>query len=74
MPYLKTIVCEEEMTDYTLKKNWDSLNTLKNRIEGDKKSKEKVVMFDGIQLVTNKYTYQLFDGKLSTSKAKAKKK
>ena len=52
-------------------KNWDSLDSLRKRIESDyisKKTKEKVVSFDGIQLVSNKFTYTLFSGELSKVK------
>ena len=59
------------MIDYTLKKNWDSLDSLRKRIESDytsKKTKEKVVSFDGIQLVSNKFIYTLFAGELSKVK------
>ena len=53
------------MIDYTVKKNWDSLDSLSKRISSDyssKKTKEKVKSFDGIQLVSNKFVYSLFDG------------
>ena len=53
------------MVDYTLKMKWDSLSALKKRIDEDKKSKEKVVSFDGMRLVTNKFIYTLYDGQLS---------
>ena len=59
------------MIDYTLKKNWDSLDSLNKRISSDyssKKTKEIVKSFDGIQLVSNKFTYSLFDGELTKSK------
>ena len=59
------------MIDYTLKKNWDSLDSLNKRISSDyssKKTKEMVKSFDGIQLVSNKFTYSLFDGELTKSK------
>lgn len=59
------------MIDYTSKKNWDSLSSLRNRIDADyksKKTKEKVKLFDGHQLVTNKFVYGLVDGELSKSK------
>ena len=54
-----------------IKKNWDSLDSLRKRIESDytsKKTKEKVVSFDGIQLVSNKFIYTLFAGELSKVK------
>tara|TARA_R110000796_G_scaffold194050_1_gene310433 strand:- start:184 stop:366 length:183 start_codon:yes stop_codon:yes gene_type:complete len=59
------------MIDYMIKKNWDSLDSLRKRIESDytsKKTKEKVVSFDGIQLVSNKFIYTLFAGELSKVK------
>ena len=59
------------MIDYTLKKNWDSLDSLNKRISSDyssKKTKEMVKSFDGIQLVSNKFTYSLFDGELTKTK------
>tara|TARA_R110000782_G_scaffold152237_1_gene244912 strand:- start:6150 stop:6332 length:183 start_codon:yes stop_codon:yes gene_type:complete len=59
------------MIDYMIKKNWDSLDSLRKRIESDytsKKTKEKVVSFDGIQLVSNKFIYTLFSGELSKVK------
>lgn len=59
------------MIDYTLKKNWDSLDSLNKRITNDyqsKKTKEMVKSFDGIQLVTNKFKYSLFNGELSKTK------
>tara|TARA_B110000967_G_C18569411_1_gene404090 strand:- start:167 stop:439 length:273 start_codon:yes stop_codon:yes gene_type:complete len=58
------------LIDYTKKKNWDSLTSLNTRIVNDynsKKTKEKVVLFDGIQVVTNKFVYGLVDGELSKS-------
>ena len=51
--------------DYTTKTNWDSLSTLKRKIEEDKTSKEKVVSFNGITLETNLYKYELYAGELS---------
>jgi hypothetical protein len=57
--------------DYTVKKNWDSLDSLSKRISSDyssKKTKEKVKSFDGIQLVSNKFVYSLFDGELTKTK------
>ncbi len=42
---------------------WNSLGQLKEEIEADKS--EKIVSFNGWQLITNKYVYGLFDGKLS---------
>ena len=44
------------------KKNgtWNSLTQLKEYIESN--TKEKIKSFDGIYLVTNKYTYSLYDG------------
>ena len=59
------------MIDYMIKKNWDSLDSLRKRSESDytsKKTKEKVVSFDGIQLVSNKFIYTLFAGELSKVK------
>ncbi len=59
------------MIDYTLKKNWDSLDSLNKRITNDyqsKKTKEMVKSFDGIQLVTNKFKYSLFNGELGKTK------
>ena len=46
--------------DYTKKTNWDSLSTLKRKIEEDKTSNEKVVSFNGITLETNLYKYELY--------------
>jgi len=57
--------------DYTVKKKWDSLDSLNKRISSDyssKKTKEMVKSFDGIQLVSNKFTYSLFDGELTKTK------
>lgn len=48
--------------DY-IDRTWNSLGQLKETIEEDKS--EKIVSFNGWQLVTNKYIYGLFDGKLS---------
>lgn len=56
------------MVDYTLKTNWDCLATLTKKIEDDKKSKEKVISFDGLTLTTNKFTYTLFAGELNRTK------
>lgn len=57
------------MIDYTkMKKKWPNLVALKNAIELNEKSKEKVVKFYGYKLVTNKFEYGLFDGKLSRTK------
>jgi hypothetical protein len=44
------------------KKNgkWNSLTQLKEYIESN--TKEKIKSFDGVYLVTNKYTYSLYDG------------
>jgi len=46
---------------------WNSLGQLKEEIEADKS--EKIVSFNGWQLITNKYVYGLFDGKLSRRKS-----
>ena len=51
------------MVDYTLKENWDSLASLKRKIDDD--TKERVISFDGVNLVTNKFNYSLFNGKLT---------
>jgi hypothetical protein len=56
------------MVDYTLKTNWDCLASLMKKIEDDKKSKEKVISFDGLTLTTNKFTYTLFAGELNREK------
>jgi hypothetical protein len=56
------------MVDYTLKTNWDCLASLMKKIEDDKKSKEKVISFDGLTLTTNKFTYTLFAGELNRTK------
>jgi len=53
------------MVDYTLRENWDSLASLKRKIDDDTKSKERVISFDGVNLVTNKFDYSLFNGKLT---------
>ena len=65
------------MIDYTTKKNWDSLSSLNSKIVSDyesKKTKEKVVLYDGIQVITNMFIYSLFDGELTKEKAKPKPK
>jgi hypothetical protein len=56
------------MVDYTLKTNWDCLASLMKKIEENKKSKEKVISFDGLTLTTNKFTYTLFAGELNRTK------
>jgi len=38
------------------------------KIEENKKSKEKVISFDGLTLTTNKFTYTLFAGELNREK------
>ncbi len=48
--------------DYT-DRTWNSLGQLKETIEADRS--ENIVSFNGWQLVTNKYIYGLFDGKLT---------
>ena len=55
--------------DYTKKTNWDSLSTLKRKIEEDKTSKEKVVSFNGLTLETNLYHYGLYAGELTRHEA-----
>ena len=50
--------------DVMKKENWDSLSQLKKVIE-EIGGKEKVISFNGIDLVTNKYVYGLSSGKLS---------
>ena len=68
---------ELTMIDYTLKKNWDSLDSLNKRITSDyksKKTKEKVKTYDGIQVITNMFTYGLFDGELIRTESKPKVK
>jgi len=50
--------------DVMKKENWDSLSQLKKVIE-ETGGKEKVISFNGIDLVTNKYVYGLSSGKLS---------
>ena len=50
--------------DVMEKENWDSLSQLKKVIE-EIGGKEKVISFNGIDLVTNKYVYGLSSGKLS---------
>lgn len=45
------------------KKNWQSLTQLKNHIEKNKL--EKVISFDGAQLITDKATYGLYAGEIS---------
>jgi hypothetical protein len=52
--------------DVMEKENWDSLSQLKKVIE-EIGGKEKVISFNGIDLVTNKYVYGLSSGKLSRS-------
>lgn len=47
--------------EYT-KKSWSSLSQLVSRIEADKK--EKIKEYDGMFVITNKYTYGLVLGKL----------
>jgi hypothetical protein len=47
------------MVDYT-KKTWDSLSSVKAAIERDKS--EKIISFDGIELITDKSTYRLCSG------------
>lgn len=57
------------MIDYTkMKKKWPHLNALKDAIESNENSKEKIIKFYGYKLVTNKFEYGLFDGKLSRTK------
>ena len=46
-----------------LDRSWNSLSDLKNYLET--KTKEKIIKFDGIQLVTNKGTYGLAMRELS---------
>ena len=47
--------------DY-IDRSWNSLTDLKEQIEADKS--EKIVSFNGWQLITNKWEYCLFDNKL----------
>jgi len=49
------------MTDYT-NRTWSSLSQLKEKIEKD--GKEKIVEFNGLELVTNKFIYGLYAGVL----------
>lgn len=49
-----------------LKKKWNSLSQLKTHFE--KEGGEKVVGFNGYELVTGKYKYTLADGKLYREK------
>jgi hypothetical protein len=49
-----------------LERNWNSLSDLKNYLET--KTKEKVIKFDGMQLVTNKGIYGLAMKELSFRK------
>jgi len=44
-------------------KNWNSLTDLKNYLIDNKI--EKVIKFNGFELITNKATYMLFDGQLT---------
>jgi hypothetical protein len=53
------------LPDYT-KRMWQSLNQLKERIEKD--GKEKVVDFNGFELITNKRRFTLYDGMLFAEK------
>lgn len=64
------------MIDYTAKKNWDSLSSLKKRIESDYeagKTTEDVICFNGFELSvfkdpknsSNVFIYTLCDGQLS---------
>lgn len=57
----------KKITDVMEKENWDSLSQLKRVIE-EMGGKEKIVSFDGIRLVTNKYIYGLSNGQLSRTK------
>ena len=52
-------------TDLT-KKKWNSLSQLKTHFE--REGGEKVVSFDGIELVTGKYRYTLAYGELHREK------
>jgi hypothetical protein len=54
----------KKIIDVMEKENWDSLSQLKRVIE-ESGSREKIVSFNGISLVTNKYVYGLSSGKLS---------
>ncbi len=54
-------------TDYTAK-SWDSLSHLMAVIKKDKS--EIIKDFDGIKLVTNKFSYGLSNGKLSRTPKK----
>lgn len=47
------------------KKNWNSLTELKNYLV--KETNEKIVHFDGYQLVTKTTKYGLYNGKISIS-------
>lgn len=47
------------------KKNWNSLTELKNYLV--RETNEKIVHFDGYQLVTETTRYGLCDGKISIS-------
>jgi hypothetical protein len=49
-----------------LERSWNSLSDLKNYLET--KTKEKVIKFDGVQLVTNKGVYGLAMKELSFRK------
>lgn len=50
------------------KLKWNSLNELKNHLE--RETKEKVVHFDGYQLVTETTRYGLYNGEISISDPK----
>tara|TARA_Y100000389_G_scaffold138241_1_gene135948 strand:- start:788 stop:964 length:177 start_codon:yes stop_codon:yes gene_type:complete len=51
------------------KKNWASLSLFKDVLEASN-TKEKVKYFDGYNLITDKFEYQLFDGQISKTKLK----
>ena len=49
------------------RKKWNSLTDSKAVIESSG-GKEKVKLFEGHTLITNKFVYQLFDGQISKTK------
>ncbi len=49
------------------RKKWNSLTDFKAVIESSG-GKEKVKLFEGHTLITNKFVYQLFDGQISKTK------
>lgn len=46
------------------RKRYPNLSSVRDEIVADKKSKEKVKSFNGFEIITNRATYQLFDGEV----------